>query len=213
MIRRTLWKFLKNNKGAALVEYGLLIAGVALICAAAVSIFGHKTSDIIGTVAAVLPGAHTDDNNPMLSGHLIETTDLGGGGQRHRNRHRLRHDRFGRHRYESPGPQCRWRRRFGQRSRWADRRSPLNAIRRRASGLPARSPLLESTLRTVVFRFSGPRLRFCWLPLPSTSGSARFRMRYRCVCSLSPSFPQVSICTASVGWISFGAWRPALPPG
>jgi pilus assembly protein Flp/PilA len=73
MIRRTLRKFLKNNKGAALVEYGLLIAGVALICAAAVSIFGHKTSDIIGTVAAVLPGAHTDDNNPMLSGHLIET--------------------------------------------------------------------------------------------------------------------------------------------
>jgi len=78
MIRKALWKFLKNNKGAALVEYGLLIAGVALICAAAVSIFGHKTSDIIGTVAAVLPGAHTDDNNPMLSGHLIETnTSLG----------------------------------------------------------------------------------------------------------------------------------------
>ena len=66
------------RKGAALVEYGLLIGGVALICAAAVSIFGHKTSDIIGTVAAILPGAHTDDNQAMLSGHLIETATSNG---------------------------------------------------------------------------------------------------------------------------------------
>src|SRR5581483_11240516 len=77
---KTLWKLLKNSKGAALVEYGLLIGGVALICAGAVSIFGHKTSDIIGTVAAVLPGAHTDDNNPMLSGHIIETNTATGAG-------------------------------------------------------------------------------------------------------------------------------------
>ena len=77
---RMLRKLAKNNRGAALVEYGLLIAGVALICAAAVSIFGHKTSDIIGTVAAVLPGAHTDDNNPMLSGHIIETNTATGAG-------------------------------------------------------------------------------------------------------------------------------------
>ena len=74
-----LFRFLlKSRKGAALVEYGLLIGGVALIGAGAVSIFGHKTSDIIGTVAAVLPGAHTDDNLPMLSGHLIETTTSNG---------------------------------------------------------------------------------------------------------------------------------------
>ena len=78
MFKRVLKKLFLNRRGAALVEYGLLIGGVALICAGAVSIFGHKTSDIIGTVAAVLPGAHTDDNLPMLSGHLIETnTALG----------------------------------------------------------------------------------------------------------------------------------------
>jgi len=71
---RILRKLAKNNRGAALVEYGLLIAGVALICAAAVSVFGHKTSDLIGTVAAILPGAQTEDNQPMLSGRLIETT-------------------------------------------------------------------------------------------------------------------------------------------
>jgi Flp pilus assembly pilin Flp len=63
----------KKRRGAALVEYALLIAGVALICAAAVSIFGHKTNDMISAVATVLPGAHTDDNNPIVSGHMIET--------------------------------------------------------------------------------------------------------------------------------------------
>lgn len=66
-------KLLRNKKGQGLVEYGLIIAGVALICAAAISVFGHKTSDLISAVAAVLPGAHTDDNAPIASGKLIET--------------------------------------------------------------------------------------------------------------------------------------------
>ncbi|MEQ8763050.1 MAG: hypothetical protein RL885_03930 [Planctomycetota bacterium] len=72
----------RSKKGAALVEYGLLIAGVALIAAAGVAIFGHKTSDLISAVASVLPGAHADDNGPMFSGKIIETTsaeDLGAG--------------------------------------------------------------------------------------------------------------------------------------
>jgi pilus assembly protein Flp/PilA len=67
-------KFLSNKKGQGLVEYGLIIAGVALICAAAVSVFGHKTSDLIAAVATILPGAHADDNAPIVSGKLIETT-------------------------------------------------------------------------------------------------------------------------------------------
>ena len=67
-------KMLRNKKGQGLVEYGLIIAGVALICAAAVSVFGHKTSDLIGAVASILPGAHADDNGPITSGKLIETT-------------------------------------------------------------------------------------------------------------------------------------------
>lgn len=67
-------KFLSNKKGQGLVEYGLIIAGVALICAAAVSVFGHKTSDLISAVATILPGAHADDNAPIVSGKLIETT-------------------------------------------------------------------------------------------------------------------------------------------
>ncbi|MDC4206637.1 MAG: hypothetical protein MPW14_20105 [Candidatus Manganitrophus sp.] len=68
----SLWKC---KKGSALVEYALLIAGVALMGAAAVSTFGHKTTDMMAAVAAVLPGAHVDDNAPIVSGKLIETTD------------------------------------------------------------------------------------------------------------------------------------------
>jgi len=63
----------QKRKGAALVEYALLIAGVALICAAAVAIFGHKTNDMIAAMASVLPGAHADDNGPIISGKIIET--------------------------------------------------------------------------------------------------------------------------------------------
>ncbi len=66
-------KLFSNKKGQGLVEYGLIIAGVALICAAAVSVFGHKTSDLISAVATILPGAHADDNAPIISGKLIET--------------------------------------------------------------------------------------------------------------------------------------------
>ena len=68
-------KMLRNKKGQGLVEYGLIIAGVALICAAAVSLMGHKTSDLIGAVATVLPGAHADDNGPIIAGKLIETAE------------------------------------------------------------------------------------------------------------------------------------------
>jgi len=67
-------RLLRNKRGSALVEYGLLIAGVALVSAAATSMFGHKTSDLIGAAATILPGAHDDDNGPIVSAKLIETT-------------------------------------------------------------------------------------------------------------------------------------------
>jgi Flp pilus assembly pilin Flp len=72
-MRKLFRKLTRQEKGAAMVEYALLVAGVTLICAGAVSVFGHKTNDLIATTAVVLPGAHTDDNNPITSGKLIET--------------------------------------------------------------------------------------------------------------------------------------------
>jgi pilus assembly protein Flp/PilA len=73
-MRRLLKRLRRQEKGAAMVEYALLIAGVALIGAAAVAVFGHKTTDMIAMTAAVLPGAHTDDNAPIISGKIIETS-------------------------------------------------------------------------------------------------------------------------------------------
>lgn len=67
-----------KKRGAALVEYGLLIAGVALICAAAISIFGHKTNDLVGSVASVLPSNDVDDTGSITGGRVIMTA--GGSG-------------------------------------------------------------------------------------------------------------------------------------
>ena len=66
-----MWKALRHlardHKGAALVEYALIIAGVALIGAAAVSVFGHKVTDMLGTATAVIPGAHADRKSTRLN--------------------------------------------------------------------------------------------------------------------------------------------------
>lgn len=72
----------KSNKkrGAALVEYGLLVAGVALTTAVAVSMLGHKTNDLLGTVAGVLPSSDQADATPIESGRLFTTTQSANGG-------------------------------------------------------------------------------------------------------------------------------------
>ncbi len=73
-------KFLRNRKGAAMVEYALLVAGIAIVAVVAVSVLGHKTADLLGTAAAVIPGVNTDDNDSIQSGQLIETKlDQAGG--------------------------------------------------------------------------------------------------------------------------------------
>ena len=72
-------KLIRNRKGQGLVEYALIIAGVVLICAVGMSIFGHKVSDMINAVSIVLPGAHADDNGPIISGRVIETTPASSG--------------------------------------------------------------------------------------------------------------------------------------
>jgi Flp pilus assembly pilin Flp len=70
----------RSKRGAALVEYGLIVAGVALVAAVAVSIFGSKTAGMIAASAHVLPGANENDNGSIQVGHVIATNpDTGSG--------------------------------------------------------------------------------------------------------------------------------------
>ncbi len=71
---KTIHKTQRGRRGAALVEYGLIVAGVALVAAAAVSIFGHKTAQMIGVSAAMLPGATDADNGTIVTGKIVRTT-------------------------------------------------------------------------------------------------------------------------------------------
>ena len=68
----------RSKRGAALVEYGLIVAGVALVAAAAVSIFGTKTAGMIGASAAILPGANSEDNGSVETGKIIKTENNAG---------------------------------------------------------------------------------------------------------------------------------------
>ena len=74
-------KLTRKRKGQGLVEYALIIAGVALIGIVGITMFGHKVADLIGTVAYILPGAHTDDNAPITAAHLVDVTASSGSEQ------------------------------------------------------------------------------------------------------------------------------------
>jgi Flp pilus assembly pilin Flp len=74
---RTLRNLLQNKKGQGLAEYGLLVAGIIIMSLAAVSVYGHKTSDMWAVGASLLPGAHADDLGSIQSGKLIATTGAG----------------------------------------------------------------------------------------------------------------------------------------
>jgi pilus assembly protein Flp/PilA len=69
----------RNRRGQGLVEYALIIAGVALIGAVGISLFGHKAAQMIDAVAVILPAADSDDNGPIGVGELIETTSATNG--------------------------------------------------------------------------------------------------------------------------------------
>lgn len=68
----------RSKRGAALVEYGLIVAGVALVAAAAVSIFGSKTSGMISATTSVLPGANSEDNGLISVGHAVKVKNDAG---------------------------------------------------------------------------------------------------------------------------------------
>ncbi len=68
-------KLRKTRKGQAVVEYGVLLVAILIVSIAAISLVGHKTADLWGLTAVILPGAHAEDNGPIFSGQLIEVTD------------------------------------------------------------------------------------------------------------------------------------------
>lgn len=68
----------RAQRGAALVEYALIVAGVALVAAAAVSVFGHKTASMIGASAAILPGSAPGDSGAISAGRIMDTVNTNG---------------------------------------------------------------------------------------------------------------------------------------
>ena len=47
-------KFLRAEEGASLVEYGLLLSLVAVVCIAAVTLLGSNISTLLTTVAGLI---------------------------------------------------------------------------------------------------------------------------------------------------------------
>ena len=67
----------RAQSGQAFVEYAVILAAIVVVGIAAFSVLGHKANDLVGTLAVILPGAHTEDNAPIYAGQLIETSTSG----------------------------------------------------------------------------------------------------------------------------------------
>jgi Flp pilus assembly pilin Flp len=74
MVSKKLVGSKKSQRGAALVEYAILIGAVTLVMLLGVSVMGHKLNDLTATLAVLLPGAHEDDDVQLVSGKLVEYT-------------------------------------------------------------------------------------------------------------------------------------------
>lgn len=79
MLLSKIRRLLRGKQGQGMVEYGILVGGIALVCLVSVAILGHKANDLMGTVAGALPGAHDDDNGAIVSGKLVATTQATAG--------------------------------------------------------------------------------------------------------------------------------------
>ena len=54
-MRKLVDRFRRDEEGAALVEYGLLLGFIAVICISALTAIGHKVSNAFSSIAAALP--------------------------------------------------------------------------------------------------------------------------------------------------------------
>ena len=55
-MRKLIKRFHKDEEGAALVEYGMLVGLIAVFCIGAVTTLGTDISELLGRVAAALTG-------------------------------------------------------------------------------------------------------------------------------------------------------------
>ena len=58
-MRKTFSRFVKNDDGAALVEYGMLVGLIACVCILAVTLLGTQINDVFGIITkalAAIPG-------------------------------------------------------------------------------------------------------------------------------------------------------------
>lgn len=69
MIGKRNRKVNKKRAGQGLVEYIFIVAAVAFISLVALSHFGHKVADQYAIGAGMLPGAHSEDNFAIVTGH------------------------------------------------------------------------------------------------------------------------------------------------
>lgn len=70
---------LRDRRGATLVEYALVSAGIVLVSLGAASLLSLKASEAITTNLASQPDAHPTDNAPLRGGAIVELrvdTDL-----------------------------------------------------------------------------------------------------------------------------------------
>jgi Flp pilus assembly pilin Flp len=68
---------LRNRRGQSMVEYGILVGAIAVVCLAGTALLGHKVASLIGISAAVLPGVDTDDTGAVFAGKLVQTSGDG----------------------------------------------------------------------------------------------------------------------------------------
>ncbi|MDP1631766.1 MAG: Flp family type IVb pilin [Caulobacter sp.] len=50
-------RFLRDERGATAVEYGLICAGIFLVIVTSVTVFGNKTTDIMQAVSDAIAAA------------------------------------------------------------------------------------------------------------------------------------------------------------
>ncbi|HUE70042.1 MAG TPA: Flp family type IVb pilin [Pirellulaceae bacterium] len=54
---KSMMKFLRQEEGATMVEYGLMVALIAVVCIAAVTLIGGNLNTVFNTIATAIGGA------------------------------------------------------------------------------------------------------------------------------------------------------------